>query len=117
MDLKLNDEWDLSTGNTDLELLTGADAIAQHLAQRIKMFLGEWFLDTRKGVTYIQQIFVKNPNETVVDSALKTVIIQTPGVAKLTAFELQIDRSLRKLKLSFTAKTNDGEIIEYSEEL
>ena len=110
MDLQLDiDSWDLITG-VDLSLVSGIESIRQHLAQRLKTFMGEWFLDNRIGVPYFQQVLIKNPDPVVLDSVFKAVIVNTPGVIELLEFDLKVDRSTRQLKLSFTASTTEGEI-------
>jgi hypothetical protein len=117
MDLMLDEStWDLATGDTDLLLVDGRDAIGQHLAQRLKTFLGEWFLDLRIGVPYFQQVMVKNPDPLVLDSVFKSEIINTPGVTELLSFDLKIDAGSRLLQLSFSAATDDG-VITFSEVL
>ena len=118
MDLLLDDStWDLVTDATDLQLVKGAAAIRQHLAQRLKTFLGEWFLDLRKGVPYLQQVLVKNPDPVVLDSMFKSEIIHTPGIVELLEFDLRLDAGLRQLQLSFKAADDTGAIISYSEVL
>jgi hypothetical protein len=116
MDLLLDDTWDLEVGATDLSMVTGADGVRQHLAQRLKTFAGEWFLDRRIGVPYLQQVMVKNPDPVVLDSAFKAEIIATPGIEELMAFELAMDAAARQLQLSFVAQSIEGPII-YNEVL
>lgn len=108
-DIRLDSDGDIFLNVDDLELTTGIDAIVQHLQQRLRTFLGEWFLDLRIGVAYFQQILVKNPNPAVVDSILKKEIINTPGILQLTYFDLDIG-SDRSMTLSFRALTKEGEI-------
>jgi hypothetical protein len=109
MDIKQDDDGDLFLNVDDLELTSGLDAKVQHLNQRLRTFLAEWFLDLRVGVAYFQQILLKNPNPAVVDSVLKKEIVNTPGVLQLTFFDLDI-ASNRELTLSFRALTSEGEI-------
>lgn len=108
-DIKQDSDGDIFLNVNDLELTSGIDAKVQHMRQRLRTFLGEWFLDLRVGVAYFQQIFVKNPNPAVVDSIFKKEIINTPGVQQLTFFDLNI-ASNRELNLSFRAITQEGEI-------
>jgi len=118
MDLLLDDtSWDLATDATDLLLVNQADAIRQHLAQRLKAFMGEWFLDLRVGVPYLQQVMVKNPDPLVLDTVFKAEIINTPGIVELIEFDLRIDASTRELQLAFKALVDTGAIITYSEVL
>lgn len=116
MDLLLDDAtWDLVTEVTDLKLVEKADAIRQHLCQRLKTFLGEWFLDLRIGVPYFQRVMVKNPDPVVLDSVFKYEIINTPGITELLSFDLTIDG--RQLLLAFVAACDDGAIVTFSEVL
>lgn len=118
MDLLLDDTiWDLSTDATDLLLVDQADAIRQHLAQRLKTFMGEWFLDLRVGIPYLQQVMVKSPDPVVLDTVFKTEIINTPGIVELLEFDLRIDAGTRVLQLAFKALADTGAIITYNEVL
>ena len=111
-DLKLTD-GDIELDGNDFVLITGTEAIQQHLSQRLKTFLEEWFLDKRIGIAYLQQILKKNPDPVVVDSIIKREIINTPGIKELTRFVLDIS-SYRILTLTFSARTTDG-VINFSE--
>lgn len=109
MDIKLDSDGDIFLNVNDLELTLGIEAKAQHLTQRLRTFLGEWFLDLRIGVAYFQQIMIKNPNPAIVDSIFKKEILNTPGILELTSFNLDIATN-RELTLSFRAITEEGEI-------
>ena len=111
-DLKLTD-GDVELSGNDFVLTTGVEAIEQHLSQRLKTFLEEWFLDKRVGIAYLQQILKKNPDPIVADSIIKREIINTPGIKELTAFALNISSS-RELTLTFAARSTDG-VINFSE--
>jgi len=108
MDIKLDTNWDIEIANSDLSLTEGREGIQQHLSQRLKTFFGEYFLNNKIGVPYLQQICVKGYNPIVVDSILKNVVINTPGIIRITKWNILIDRSLRQLYLIFRASTDDG---------
>lgn len=116
MDIELNSDWDIEVTGNDLTLVTGADAIKQHLGQRLKMFYGEWFLNMEQGIPYFQQVFKKNPNMAILDSIFKREIINTPGILQLLEFDLDLNSSTRILTLSFRVLSEDGEI-DFSEVL
>ena len=95
-------ELDLTTG--DLVFVTGADAVAQHLKIRLRFIRGEYFLDTRVGLPYYSQIWVKNPNLAAVETIYRRAIRETPGVDTLDRFDFSFDASTRELSIGFSAK-------------
>jgi len=107
-------DGDVAVVGNDLALTTGSEAVQQHLSQRLKTFLSEWFLDKRIGIAYLEQILIKNPDPVVVDSILKKEIVTTPGILELTQFILDFDPSSREMTLTFSARTSDG-VINFSE--
>lgn len=115
-DIKLNTDGDVDISQPDLQLTTGTNAIDQHLKQRLKMFLGEWFLDNRIGLPYFQHILKKNPDPIVIDSVYKRQILTTPGILELLSFDLDLDIPTRQLTVSFKAKTSEG-VLDFSLEV
>lgn len=101
---------DLDITDNKLSLTSGLKAIEQRITQRLRLFLGEWFLNRDRGVPWIQQVFRKNPNPIVVDAVIKREIIAEPQVIELQTFELDLDESTRLLTVTFRAKTQLGEI-------
>jgi hypothetical protein len=115
VDLKIAN-GDLLLEKGDLVLVTGRDAIAQHLSIRLRTFLGEWFLDRRVGMPYFEQILVKDPNLAAVKALYRRAILTTPGVTDLKRLELTADAVNRSLTVSFLAETKDGPV-ELEEEM
>ncbi len=109
-DLKLNVQTgDLEIGpDGDLIIVTGLDAIAQHLRIRLQFFRGEWFLDTRLGIPYYEEVLIKAPDLNVVQSLLREAIRETPGVIAINSFELDFEGVTRRLSLDFEALTTEG---------
>jgi len=101
---------DIKLVDGDLSLVEGVDAISQHVKQRLKMYLGEWFLDIQSGVAWYQIVFVKNPNLLLVEAVLRDVVINTPGILELNLFELSYENSTRKLGIEFKAQTINGDL-------
>lgn len=117
-DLKLDsDTGDLLLVNGDLILTSGADAIRQHISQRLKSFAGEWFLDLDSGLPYYRDILVKNPNAPAVAGLLQEEIIKTPGVLELQDFNLNLDRATRSLKVSFNVLVDGNFVLKFDEAL
>lgn len=117
MDLALDPQTgDLLLESGRLRLATGLDAIAQDVTMRLRFFLGEWFLDTRIGVPYFQDILVKNPNIPRATQLLRQVVQETPGVTSVDRFDFTLDAQARKASVAFSASTTTGQLT-YDREL
>jgi hypothetical protein len=114
MDLKLDTTGDLDISDDALHLVDGADAIAQHVQIRLRLFKGEWFLDAEVGLPYYDTVLVKAPDLLAIRSVIRQAILETPGVASLDGFEMEFDRAARSLAVSFTATTDDGQQLDFS---
>jgi hypothetical protein len=91
-------------------LVRGAAAVAQHIRQRLSFFLGEWFLDIRQGVPWFQ-VILNRADEATATAILRNVVGGTPGVLEVITFTAKLDRSTRRLSVSFVARTIDGDIL------
>lgn len=117
MDLLLDrDTHDLVVENYDLNLSDGLQLVEQRLRQSLWFFFGEWFLDITDGVPYYEDILVKAPIQITVESILKDTILATPGVLKITQFDVEYTNSTRNLTLDFAVSTDFGNL-EISEDI
>lgn len=111
-DLRMDvDTNDLLIKDGDLSLATATDAIQQDLQQTMQLYLGEWFLDTSKGIPYRQLILVKNPNLDVIQALLVNAARSVNGVTDVTAFKYDYDNKTRTLSVTLTAQTTTGDVI------
>jgi hypothetical protein len=92
---------DTATGDMALppRYVVGADAIVQRLSIRFQFWLGEWFLDQRQGVPYIDQVFVKAPDLALITRLFRRVVTSTPGIAQVKSMSLDLDRPSRTLRV------------------
>lgn len=101
-----------SNGLKNLSLVTDrATAAAIKLADRFKMWLGEWFLDIRQGVPYIQTVFVKNPDISAVRQLFRQIILTTPPIVTCNDVQLVYNPQQRQLNYNFAAVTDTGAVI------
>lgn len=108
-DIALDPETgDLLMRDGDLVLISGAEAIAQHIRMRLSCWLGEWVLDRTVGFPLVDRVFVANPNIPLISSLVRRTIEDTPGVVSVTALALDFDRSARTLSGTFTATSDAG---------
>ena len=116
-DLLLTPTGDLDLTTNDLRLVTGSNEIAQHLRIRLKFFLGEWFLDTRIGVPYIQQVLRKRPQLAIVQDIIRRTVLSTPGVVGLLSLSFDLDSTTRRFTVELRAEITGDEVLDFSEEL
>lgn len=105
------DTNDLLLSNGDLSIVDGSNSIAQNLKQVLQFYLGEWFLDTTKGVPYKQQILIKNPNLDLVQADIMSAASDVPGVTQILDFNFSYDSTNRSLSVFIVAQTSNGQTI------
>jgi len=111
-DLKLDElTHDLDFSNNVLEIVSGSGYLKQKLKIVLRFFFAEWFLDTTIGIKFWEEIFVKSPNLTLIDSLFKVAIIEVPGVDQITAYDSIFSNDInRRLTITFTVSTDYGEL-------
>jgi len=110
LDIKLNNQHDLDTSTLDFVLLTNDDRIRQHLLIKLKLWRGEWFLDTEFGTPYLQQILGKQLTLSGALAALRKSILEVDGVNQILEFNYNFSNHTRLLTVNFTVKTRYGQI-------
>jgi hypothetical protein len=93
-------DWHLdATGN--LAVVQGAEAVGQHVRQRIMAWKNEWFLNPEAGVDWTRYVLGRPPSEReIAEATIKREILATPGVVSILAFESEYDRRSRGLRLT-----------------
>lgn len=101
-----------ASGYKTLTLVTDVNqTAANQLADKFSVWLGEWFMDTRIGVPYLQTVFVKNPSLNAIKQLFRQIILGQPPVIECTDLSLQYDPKARTLAYSFLARTASGATI------
>lgn len=100
-------EGDLFLSSTgQFVLYVDAQAVRQNVRDRLRLFLGEWFLDARLGFPYFRDVFIKNPNQQSIISSLRRTIRGTAGVSQVDDLVLTLASS-RKATVDFSARLDD----------
>lgn len=99
---------DLVIQNGDLVLIDHAERVAQQVLITLREWLGEWFLDTRDGVPYLEYILVKNPNENHIRQILTEKISSVEGVSSVKSMTLAMNNFSRTLAVEYEAETIYG---------
>jgi len=96
---------DLIFFNGDLSFLKGTNSdeeILQRIQTRFKFFKNEWFLNISHGMPYFQEILgTKNLNINILDSIVKTQLLDIEGVKEILKTEISYDKIERKVNISF----------------
>lgn len=113
IDLLLDREHDLELVGGDLVLaMEDRQQVAQHIKQRLLAIEGEWFLDLSVGLPWFSTILGKHRSLDIVESLLRAQIEGTPRVARLTAFQLEIDETReRTARVDFSVSLSTGATI------
>lgn len=91
---------DLEIVNGGLRMATDAEAIGQHVRQRLSCFKGEWFLDGEVGVDWFGQVFGGRPERTAIGEALaKRCVLTTPGVTGVIEMRTEYDQASRGMNI------------------
>lgn len=101
------------TASGDLAIVRGVDSIAQALRQRLRTYLGEWYLNVDAGVPWSTQILgVKNLNLSTVRSLLREQIKDIAGVLEITQLDVSLDKQARALSVVVRCTSDLGEFVE-----
>jgi hypothetical protein len=99
--------------------LTKSSATAQKCACRVRMILGEWFLDVNAGLPWVAmpeanaRVILGEPNVLgYAEGLIKQAIINTPGVSSIEEFRFTLNHDRRAGSVYVTAKDEDGTTFE-----
>ncbi len=104
----ISQDWTIK--NSDLQLISDSNELAQNLKIRLQFIHGEWFLDITAGTAYFEKIFHKNLDIAEVNREFKRVILSTEGVTDLVAFDADYNTKKRTYTVTFRVNTIYGEL-------
>lgn len=81
------------------QFATGKEATRLAIICRLRLFLGEYFLDATDGTPWFQNILGKASRD-IAETNIKQRIITTQGVVALKEFEMVLDNKARKITIA-----------------
>jgi len=117
---RLDQNNDLTFGKGSANYASGSESTEQRLLCFLRLILGEWFLDTDRGIPWIQAedsdvkpiLGANGPRDLGYAEALvKAGILGIEGVASLTSFQMAFDTATRALSINAVILDDDGEPI------
>lgn len=106
---KLDADGDMTFGQSELNFfINDVDGVAQSVMTRLRLWVGEWFLDLSEGTQYSQAMLGKDKKQTI-EPSLRLRILETPGVTSIETFEIIFDSENRKVTILSTINTEYGQ--------
>lgn len=108
--LRLDETGDLVFEGNELDLIEGAEELAQCCRIGIGTNKGEWFLDPEIGITF--SLFLgKQLSEEEMRDELTEGLLQEERIQSVENIEFTIDTKARKMVVAFEAIGTNGETI------
>lgn len=95
------------------EFATGKEATRQSIIRRLRLFLGEFFLDATDGTDWFGAVLGKTRQD-VAEATLKRRIITTPGVVGISEFSLTIEPIERRISVQASVIDVNNEQIQFT---
>jgi len=99
---------DFSFVDDGLETLTGADALAQIIKNRLSMWLGEWFVTPLSGIDYLglfnQSVFLEDRARVI----FRNAILADTRITQITKMDIELNKTTRELTVDFVAESTEG---------
>lgn len=105
---KLDMNGDMTFGSQQADFYRNQpEAVAQAVWTRLRLWVGEWFLDQTEGTPYQQAILGKHTRASI-EPAIRSRILETQGVTGIEQFNLSTDPDERKVTINATISTAYG---------
>lgn len=85
------------------------EAVAQAVLTRLRLWVGEWFIDTTEGTPYQQAVLGMHTQKTA-EPAIRARILDTQGVTSIQEFSMVRDPDTRRATFSATINTEYGSV-------
>jgi len=105
--LDANDDYTVGNGGLSFHV-NSPDAVGQAVLTRLRLLLGEWFLDVTEGTPYHPDILGEHTQPTY-DLAIRNRISTTDGVTSIVSYSSNLDTTTRALKVNATIDTVYGQ--------
>jgi hypothetical protein len=105
---KLSPSGDMMFGRGQADYWTNrAEGVGQLVGTRLKLWLGQWYLNVDDGTPYLTRVLGKY-TEDFRDAAIQQRILGTPNVTGLEGYNSQLDRQPRVWTVAATVSTSYG---------
>lgn len=85
------------------------EAVAQAVGTRLRLLVGEWFLDQREGLDHT--LILGYGTQATRDREIQQRILGTRGVLRITQYSSSVDTGTRAFRVNCTITTAYGEVV------
>ena len=93
----------------DLAVVEGIEDVRQRVHQRLRFFLGEWFLDVADGIPYREEVFTRPISAGLAAALVTDQISAVPGVTAVKSVDASLDALRRRFTYTAVVTTPYGE--------
>lgn len=105
---KLDSNGDMVFGNQQADFYRDQpEAVAQAVWTRLRLWVGEWFIDVTEGTPYQQAALGTNKSKTI-EPAIRARILGTENVTSIESLSMTIDPDNRVASISAVINTAFG---------
>ena len=106
---KLDNDGDFSAGHGTADFFVDQpEAVGQSVLTRLRLWTGEWFLNTDEGTPYREQVLGAHRRQSA-GPAIRMRVASTEGVTSVNDFAVEYDGDARALTVTATVDTVYGE--------
>lgn len=107
---KLDADGDMTFGHQQADFhIDTAEGVAQSLMTRLKLWVGEWFLDVTEGTAYQQAVLGTGTKETI-EPEMRIRILETPGLSSIDKLSIRINPTERTASIDAAVTTVYGPV-------
>ncbi len=103
-------DWDFTNGLQQTTTLV--EYVQLKVTTTMQFFLGEFFLDLRKGIAFFKYEIGRRFDRQLLTTLFTRAALQTTGVSEVVSMTMTLDRQTRKLTRVMRLKVESGEEIE-----
>jgi hypothetical protein len=96
--------------NGDYAFAEDQQAVKQGIECEVSLIRGEYWLDTSRGVRWLDVILVRAPKPILVKSELSSAIARVADVTSVSSAGYSVDPATRKGSATFNATTSAGDV-------
>lgn len=97
IDQDTNDLYLDASGN--IGTVNNAEAVGEHVRQRLQTYAGEWYLDVTIGVPWLEDILGRKYDPALAEAVVKAEILNTEYISGITGFSISFNKATRGVNI------------------